>query len=148
VNGNSGNLYIVGLGAADGHIELITWQDVAAGNWHAGTDLSGALPGAPVISASPETVESGSAFTISWTVPSGSINHYTLSKVVNSGTATLSACPSSTTAVAFSVSTRLGTDKFIDYSVRACTTADDSVCTAWSNTVEVDVYAPCGRPCQ
>ena len=96
-------------------------------------------PGTPTLSSSRAVVSNGLPYTISWTVPSGSIDHYTLSLVVNGGAPATSVLPASTTSKTFSSSTKAGVDNTHDFMVRACSSADESICSSWSNTVEVDI---------
>jgi hypothetical protein len=90
----------------------------------------------------------GTPYTLYWSVPPGTIDHYTLNKSVNGSPRTNQAFPASTTTVTLSASAPAGTDKLIDYMVRACSTLDDTSCSAWSNTVEVDISPPCTNKCQ
>lgn len=100
-------------------------------------------PGAPTLSSTASFVQSGAPYTLSWTVPAGAINHYTLS----SGAVGNIVLPAGTTSQAFTSTAPAGTDHSIAYMVRACSSSDESSCSAWSNTISVDVHAPCNGPC-
>jgi hypothetical protein len=100
-------------------------------------------PGAPVLSGPTAIVHSGKPYTISWTVPSGSINHYTLSTSVNGETPLTSVVAASTTSESYTETSGPGTDTTFTYMVRACSSTDESGCGAWSNALSVDVLAHC-----
>jgi hypothetical protein len=100
-------------------------------------------PGTPTLSSSGIFVQSGATYTLSWSVPTGTINHYTLSSS-STGNSVLSA---GTTSQAITSTAAAGTDYNIAYTVRACSSSDESACSAWSNTVNVDVRASCNGPC-
>jgi hypothetical protein len=91
----------------------------------------------PALSVDSTSVESGAPFTLSWTVPAGSINHYTISQTLNGATTTTS-LPASTVSYT-ETRTAAKADKVFDYNVHACTSSDESACGGWSNTVAVDV---------
>jgi len=125
--------------------------------WHSGTDIAAlpvlqqhlASPGSRHAALSTDRIEiTGGSYTLSWTVPSGSINHYTLQKVASGGAVSNTTYPGNATAVALTGSAPPGTSKVLTYTLRACSTADESSCGAWSNPVEISIDLPCTTRCQ
>jgi hypothetical protein len=130
-----------GIGEADDHIYLLTYVDTD-GTWHSGFDMTeaeSAPPAAPVLSSNSTSVQSGYPFTISWSVPPGSLNHYTFSISENGGTATTTTFGFSTTSQTYTETAGPRVTNVFDFQIRACSSSDESSCSVWSNTVAVNV---------
>lgn len=99
-------------------------------------------PAAPTLTVSPTTTYTGLGATlnISWTVPRGTINHYTLSKSWNSGTPVTTTYPAGTTSATAPAGKSAGSWTF---EVHACTSSNESECGVWSNVVTVTVITGC-----
>jgi YD repeat-containing protein len=100
------------------------------------------VPAAPTLSVSPTTVYTGNGTTlsISWTVPKGTINHYTLSRSLNGNTPTTTTYPAGTTSTSGVAGKTAGS---VTFEVHACESSDESECGAWSNTQTVTVISGC-----
>jgi YD repeat-containing protein len=103
-----------------------------------------ALPGTPVASLSPTSGYSGDTYYLSWTVPSGTLNHYTISESINSGTPTTSTVAVPTTSQSFSGVTN-GSPKIVTFQVRACETSNETACGAYSATVTETILPGCPK---
>jgi YD repeat-containing protein len=103
------------------------------------------LPLAPTsLTVSPTTSYTGGAdFTVYWTKPSGTLNHFALSRQVNSGTPALTDYPASTTSIQDSGVAPPGKTTTLTYEVRACVSSDESACGAWSNSAVETVLPGC-----
>lgn len=100
-------------------------------------------PGAPSLSVSPTLTYAGNPVTLNivWTVPTGTVNHYTLSRSYNSGTPTTTTYPAGTTSTtSFDSGVKVGS---LTWQVHACSSSDESICGAWSNAVVVTVKTGC-----
>ena len=106
-----------------------------------------AAPGTPSLSTNRTDITGGS-YTLSWTVPSGSIHHYTLHKVASGGAVSDTTYPSNATAVTLTGSAPPGTSRVLTYTLRACSTVDETSCSSWSNSVEISIDPPCVGRCQ
>jgi hypothetical protein len=106
-----------------------------------------AVPGTPTLSTNKTFVRPNVAYTLSWTVPSGSINHYTLHRTASGGSVVDTTLPGNSTAVTLTSSTPPGTTKIFTFTLQACSSSDESICGAWSNSVQVTVDAPCIGGC-
>lgn len=126
-----------GIGLNNNHLYLLssyTWQN---NTWNAGYDITAAAtpPAAPALSSSVTGVKTGVPFTLSWTVPTGTIDHYDLEL---NGTI-LTTLASSTTSVSETGTVAAGDIVSYTYTVRACSAAQDMGCGPWSNAVAVTV---------
>ena len=130
-----------GIGQNDNHVYELAFD--SDGTWSNGYDLTPPPPPpppvVPTLSTNFTSVDSGDSFTLSWSVPTGSINHYTLSSSLNGAAATLTTVPAGTTSKLFTINA-INTTKVFNYMIRACSSTDDSVCGSWSNTVQVTVF--------
>ncbi len=97
---------------------------------------------APTLSGSATSVRSNSPHTLSWTVPSGMINHYTISRGPPGHPEQTYTLPAGTTSQVLTSTAPVGTDRVIEFRVHACRSSDESSCGAWSNAVDIAVTAP------
>jgi hypothetical protein len=111
------------------------------------TFSSVSVPGVPTLSTNRTHVGPNFPYTLSWTVPSGSINHYTLHTSNANGSQSDRTLPGNSTAVTLQNTTPAGTIKALTYTIRACSSSNDDNCSAWSNAVLVEIEAPCGHAC-
>lgn len=102
------------------------------------TDDDPSLPSVPAnLRTVPADFSSTGNFTVLWDASSGPLNHYTLNEVISTGgTNNYTVVPPSTSK-AFSKGTLL--PRTFTYTVRACASADESLCSAWSPPVSIDV---------
>jgi hypothetical protein len=133
-----------GIGQNDNHLYVLA-NDIT-GTWSSGYDATALVsgpPSVPALSSSTTSLKEGNPYTISWTFPSsGLVNHFTLSTRVNGGTATLTTIPYPT--ISQTETGLVSTTTSFGYTVRACSSADESYCSAWSNTVQVSVNVTTG----
>jgi hypothetical protein len=119
---------------------ILNFTNVPAGQ--APAPSAPALSGAPVRSGSPISVRSNSPHTLSWTVPSGTINHYTISRGSPGNPEQTYTLPAGTTSQVLTSTAPAGTNRVIEFKVHACSSSDESSCSAWSNAVDIHVKAP------
>lgn len=136
-----------GIGQNNNHIYALA-QD-ADGTWYGGYDQTAALtsPAAPVLSSSVTFVNTGVPFTLSWTVPSGTVDHY---EIGVDGTTAITSVAASTNSATETGTAATGNTVSYTYQVRACSTTSTSSCGAWSNIVTVAVHGAnphCGHTC-
>ena len=108
-------------------------------------------PSAPALSGVPArhaalvqkvSVRSNSPHTLSWTVPSGKINHYTMSRGSPGNPELTYTLPAGTNSQVLTSTAAAGTNRVIEFKVHACSSSDESSCSAWSNAVDINVKAP------
>jgi YD repeat-containing protein len=102
-------------------------------------------PGVPTnLHTSPAGTALGGGFTVIWTAATGSVNHYTLlENNENSGANTNYTVAAPTVSKVFSKS---GVENVFTYQVRACSTSDESVCSAYSAAVNIGTCPAKGCP--
>lgn len=94
-------------------------------------------PGVPTnLRTQPVGVANGGNYTVLWNASTGSVNHYTLHEVLEFGPGAPATADyiviAPTTSKSFS---KGGFEREFQYTVRACATADESACSAWSAPV-------------
>jgi hypothetical protein len=124
----------------------INFSNVPAGS-AAALAVPAAAPSAPVLRGTPTNVRSNSPFTLSWTVPSGTVNHYTISRGPPGDPQQTYTLPAGTNSQVLTSTAPAGTDRVIEFMVRACSSSDESSCSGWSNPVDIDVTAACTARC-
>jgi hypothetical protein len=106
-----------------------------------------ATPGVPSLSTNRTLVRPNQPYILSWTVPSGSINHYILHRDASGGSVIDNTLPGNSSSITLTSSAPPGLTKFFTFTIRACATGDETSCSAWSNAVVVEVDAPCVGGC-
>lgn len=110
---------------------------VAVGMMTKISDAQAPAPGVPTnLRTQPVGVANGGNYTVLWNASTGSVNHYTLHEVLEFGpvwpVTTDYVVIAPTTSKSFS---KGGVESEFVYTVRACATADESACSAWSAPV-------------
>jgi hypothetical protein len=89
----------------------------------------------------------GGSYTVLWDTASGPINHYTLNEEITlgpgTGTITNYTVTAPTTSKAFTKGTAQRT---WTYKVRSCSSSNETSCSAWTATVDIDVCPSSGCP--
>ena len=104
--------------------------------------LSTTALGAPVLSGPQTSARSNSSRTLSWTAPSGTINHYTISMRTPGNPEQTHKLPAKVTSLILTSSALANTPPATEYTVQACSSSDESSCSARSNAVNIGVTAP------
>jgi len=124
----------------DGTVTTYTLD--AAGN-RTNVTTSPAPPSGPSVPANLRTSPVGSSttgnYTVLWNASSGTVHHYTLHQVRVFPTPTTQTDYSITPPAVSKNFTNGGPEKEFEYTVRACASAGESQCSAWSNAASINV---------
>lgn len=105
-------------------------------------------PGVPAnLRSNPATLSLGGSFTILWDAATGTVHHYTLYEEITAGQGTGTVQNYTVTPPATSKAfSKGGGERTWFYKVRACSSNDESVCSAWSTPDTIDVCPAQGCP--
>jgi len=128
-----------GLAGSTTYTYTVNAYDPAGDAGSGGTSVT-TLPAAPVETLSPNPpIRPKQTYTISWAAVAGALNHYTFVRQTDIPSTVTLTLPPSTRSESYTAS---GAGTLNTFTVRACISADDSQCSAWSNAINVAAVGP------
>lgn len=96
-------------------------------------------PSAPALSSPQTSVRSNSPHTLTWTVSSGKVDHYTISRGTPGNPEQTYTLPAGTNSQVLTSTASAVPNRVVEFMVHACSSSDESSCSAWSNPVDIAV---------